>query len=219
MNLGFPASGLYVITKTDGYSPQRILASVSAAIRGGARVIQYRDKITGTRLNIATELLTICHKSNIPLIINDNIGLAADIGADGVHLGKQDGDIETAKNVLGRNSIIGVSCYGSVERAISAQHQGATYVAFGRFFQSKSKPSASCADLDVLRQARLKIPIVAIGGITVENGKTLLDAGADLVAVIDAVCGQEKPEQAAKQFQMLFHNPKPVLYGHTRLLD
>ena len=193
-----------MITKTEGLTPQQTLDSVSAAIRGGAKVVQYRDKKCPNPHRIAQKLSALCHRFNIPLIINDDIELAASIGADGVHLGKDDQDIETAKYLLGSESIVGISCYSSTDQAKAAQQLGATYVAFGRFFPSKSKPEASVVNLDVLKQVHLHIPVVAIGGITLDNGKILLDAGADLLAVIDAVCGQENPEQAAKQFESLF---------------
>ena len=204
MKLKFPSSGLYVITKTEGLTPQQIFDSVSAAIRGGARVIQYRDKKRRNPVGIARTLSVICRQSGIPFIINDDIELAARIEADGVHLGKDDQDIDTAKNLLGAESIVGISCYSSLDQAQAAQRRGASYVAFGRFFPSKSKPEAPLANPDVLKQVRLDIPVVAIGGITLDNGEILLDAGANLLAVIDAVCGQENPEQAAKQFESLF---------------
>ena len=200
----FPSSGLYVITKTEGLTTQQILDSVSSAIRGGAKVIQFRHKTHQNPVDIAQKLLAICHRSRIPLIINDDVELAARIGADGVHLGKDDQDIDIAKNLLGSESIVGISCYSSLDRAQAAQRRGASYVAFGRFFSSKSKSEAPLANLDVLIQACLDIPVVAIGGITRDNGKSLLDAGADLLAVIDAVCGRKNPEWAAKQFESLF---------------
>ena len=177
MKLKFPSSGLYVITKTEGLTPQQTLDSVSAAIRGGAKVIQFRDKKRRNPVGIARSLLSICRQSCIPFIVNDDIELAARIGADGVHLGKDDQDIDTAKNLLGSESIVGISCYSSPDQARVAQRRGASYVAFGRFFPSKSKSEAPLANPDVLIQARLHIPVVAIGGITPDNGKILLDAG------------------------------------------
>ncbi len=200
----FPSSGLYAITKTEGLTPQQTIDSVSAAIRGGAKVIQYRDKNRRFPISIACALSSLCHQSNIPFIVNDDIELAAHIGADGVHLGKDDHSFDNAKHLLGSDSIVGISCYSSLEKAKAAQHLGATYVAFGRFFPSKSKPEAPFANLDVLKQVHIHIPVVAIGGITLDNGRILLNAGADLLAVIDAVCGRKNPEQAARQFKELF---------------
>ena len=138
------------------------------------------------RFFLASELVKICHRHNVPLIINDDIELAARVDADGVHIGREDGAIAQARKRLGADAIIGVSCYNFVERAIEAQAQGATYVAFGRFFPSTSKPLAAPAKIETLIQAKqlLKIPIVAIGGIMPENGAQLLAAGADLLAVI-----------------------------------
>ena len=182
----FPARGLYAITQTDNKSGNTIIVEVEAAIRGGAVIVQYRDKNPADALFLARELVKICHRHKVPLIINDDVELAARAGADGVHIGKEDGAIAQARKRLGNDAIIGVSCYDFVERAIEAQAQGATYVAFGRFFPSSSKPLAAPAKIETLQQAKLllTIPIVAIGGILPENGAQLLAAGADLLAVI-----------------------------------
>lgn len=202
----FPTSGLYVITQTENKSADTVVSDVSAAIRGGAVLVQYRDKDPVDALYLARELVNICHRQNIPLIINDDIELAAAVGADGVHLGRDDGEIAEAGKQLGPDAIIGVSCYNSVEKAITAQAQGATYAAFGRFFPSTSKPLAAPAAIATLQQAKqaLTIPIVAIGGILPENGEQLLAAGADLLAVIGGVF-DNGPEQSAKAYQSLFN--------------
>lgn len=204
MKISFPNSGLYVITQTEGFSSQTIVSNIAEAIKGGAKVIQYRDKTGLNRLQTAKMLLSTCRALDVPLIINDDVDLAIKLEADGVHLGKTDCDIHRARSMLGDNAIIGVSCYSSPQRAILAERQGASYVAFGRFFPSKSKPQAAYVSIDVLRRVSLKIPVVAIGGITPRNGKKLLEAGANLLAVIDAVCGQQNPKLAAMQFQKLF---------------
>ncbi len=203
----FPASGLYAITQTDNKSGDTIIAEVGAAIRGGAVIVQYRDKNPADALFLARELIKICHRHNVPLIINDDVELAARTGADGVHIGKDDGAIAQAREQLGDEAIIGVSCYNFVERAIEAQAQGATYVAFGRFFPSSSKPLAAPAKIETLQQAKrlLNIPIVAIGGILPENGAQLLAAGADLLAVIGGLF-ESQPEQSARAYQALFHS-------------
>lgn len=205
----FPRSGLYAITQTENKSTQQIISDVAAAIKGGATVIQYRDKNPVNAYYLATELLALCHSFNIPLIINDDIELAASINADGVHLGKHDGNISLAKQRLGKHAMIGVSCYNDVTAAIAAQQQGVSYVAFGRFFPSLSKPLAAPAQLATLEQAKavLKIPIVAIGGILPENGQVLLEAGADLLAVIGGVFN-DSVETSARAYQALFENAR-----------
>ncbi|MEI6544825.1 MAG: thiamine phosphate synthase [Methylococcales bacterium] len=201
----FPARGLYAITQTDHKSADLIINEVIAAIKGGAVVVQYRDKNPSDAIYLASELLKVCHRSNVPLLINDDVELAAKIGADGVHIGKEDGAIAKARSRLGKKAIIGVSCYNFVDQAVDAERQGATYVAFGRFFPSTSKPLAAPAQLETLRQARLKVsvPIVAIGGILPDNGGQLLTAGADLLAVIGGLF-ENDPEQSALAYQTLF---------------
>jgi thiamine-phosphate pyrophosphorylase len=201
----FPARGLYAITQTDGKSPGTVIAEVEAAIRGGAAVVQYRDKNPGNALYLARELVKLCHRHEVPLLINDDLELALEAGADGVHLGKDDGHIREARERLGQEAIIGISCYDSLERALEAQAHGATYAAFGRFFPSGTKPLAAPARVDTLRQAKqaLSIPIVAIGGILPENGAALLAAGADLLAVIGGIFDRD-PEASARAYQRLF---------------
>ena len=202
----FPFSGLYAITAETHSTPEQLAQAVKAALRGGAKVIQYRAKSTQNRLTEAKLLLAVCHAFQVPLIINDDVELALASGADGVHLGRDDGSIVEARRRLGEKAIIGVSCYNSVERALEAQVAGASYVAFGRFFPSSSKPNAPCAQLETLVSAKqlLRLPIVVIGGITPANGQSLLEAGADLLAVIDGVFGTGDPEQAALAFKSLF---------------
>ena len=202
----FPGSGLYAITQTENKSCEQVLTEVAAAIKGGAVVIQYRDKNPVDAVYLATELLHLCHSCNVPLIINDDVELAAQIGADGVHLGRHDGDIAQAKQRLGADAIIGVSCYNDVSLAMAAAQQGVTYVAFGRFFPSNSKPLAAPAQIETLVQAKklLQIPIVAIGGILPENGKILLDAGADLLAVIGGIF-DHNVESSTQAYQALFN--------------
>jgi len=201
----FPVRGLYAITQTENKSGDTLINEVEAAIRGGAVIVQYRDKNPTDAINLARELVKICHQHKVPLIINDDVELAARVGADGVHIGKEDGAISQARRRLGNDAIIGVSCYNFVERALDAQGQGATYVAFGRFFPSSSKPLAASAQIETLRQAKLllTIPIVAIGGILPENGAPLLAAGADLLAVIGGLF-ESQPEQSARAYQALF---------------
>lgn len=203
----FPHRGLYAITQPDHKSIAQVLQDVEAALKGGATVIQYRDKNPLNAEQLASQLLEICHAYQAPLLINDSIELALAVGADGVHLGRDDGDIAEARRQLGSNAIIGVSCYNDVEKAQSAVSAGADYVAFGRFFTSGSKPLAAPADIATLQRAKqlLNVPIVAIGGILPENGGQLLAAGADLLAVIGGIFDNE-PEMAARAYQALFNS-------------
>jgi thiamine-phosphate pyrophosphorylase len=201
----FPSRGLYAITQTEHKSCDTILLEVESALRGGVVVVQYRDKQPQDADALASQLLKLCQRFQVPLLINDDVALAERIGADGVHIGRDDGSIKRARQRLGEQAIIGVSCYNSIEHAQQAQAQGATYVAFGRFFPSSSKPLALPASIETLRLAKLalSIPIVAIGGILPENGSLLLEAGADLLAVIGGLF-DEQPEQAARTYQALF---------------
>jgi thiamine-phosphate pyrophosphorylase len=203
----FPLRGLYAITQTKNKTADIIINEVIAAIKGGAVVVQFRDKEPLDAIYLADQLVKVCHEYKVPLLINDDIELAIKVGADGVHIGREDGAISEARDRLGADAIIGVSCYNFVEQAFDAQEQGATYVAFGRFFPSSSKPLAAPAELDTLRKAKflLDIPIVAIGGILPRNGGPLLTAGADLLAVIGGLF-ETQPEQSARAYQALFDN-------------
>jgi thiamine-phosphate pyrophosphorylase len=205
--LPFPKRGLYAITQTENKSVETVFSDVESAIKGGAVVIQYREKNPADSFSLAGELARLCHKHSIPLIINDDVDLAIKINADGVHLGRNDSDLLAARQRLGSQAIIGVSCYNSIERALSAQINGATYVAFGRFFPSTTKPLAPPADIETLAKAKntLRIPIVAIGGILPHNGGQLIQAGADLLAVISGIFGND-PEQSAQAYQHLFQH-------------
>lgn len=203
--LAMPKRGLYVITHTEGRTINDVVKHITDVVRGGATMVQYRDKNPIDALVLAQELVAVCHAYSVPLIINDDVELAARVGADGVHLGEDDGEITLARQRLGQQAIIGVSCYNSLERAISSEKQGATYVAFGRFFSSNSKPLAAPADIGTLVAAKkiLSLPIVAIGGILPENGASLIDAGADLLAVIGGLVAQ-KPTVQAQKYGALF---------------
>ncbi len=203
-------SGLYAIT------PERpdtayLLDQVRAALAGGARVVQYRSKSRDVALlhEQASELLALCHESGVPLIINDNLRLADLTGADGVHLGREDGSPRQARMVLGPEKLIGVSCYNNLELAQEAEREGADYVAFGSFFPSLTKPGAVAAPLELLRQAKaiLHVPIVAIGGITTSNAPALIEAGATAVAVISGLFDASDIKQAAQQYSQLFTQP------------
>lgn len=201
-------SGLYAITTSSQNLPQQ----VEAAIAGGARVIQYRDKSSdqSLRLEQAQQLSQICRAAKIPLIINDDVDLAARVSAAGVHLGRDDIAFNHARRKLGGDAIIGISCYNDFDLALQAQQQGADYIAFGSFFDSPTKPLAIRADSSLLQRAKqeLNIPVVAIGGITPDNGKLLIEAGADMLAVISALFAQADVEQASRSFAQLFSEEK-----------
>ena len=194
--------GLYVITDKKLITRDDFLATVEKAVRGGANVVQLREKDTpgDEVVSLGKALLKVTRKYGVPLIINDSVELAKEIGADGVHLGEDDPMVSHAREVLGGDKIIGVSCYGRLERGLSAERDGADYVAFGTPFFTPTKPERTPTSFDVLREAvsRIKsIPIFAIGGITPENADSVLETGVDGIAVITAVFGKEDPEKAA----------------------
>jgi thiamine-phosphate pyrophosphorylase len=200
--------GLYAITPEHPHPARSLAEQVAAAITGGARVIQYRDKSKdhAKRRREAAELVDLCRRRGVPLIVNDDLELAAAVGADGVHLGRDDVAPASARQRLGPGALIGVSCYNELALAEQAQESGADYVAFGRFFPSGSKPLAVQAEPTLLRQARpcIHLPIVAIGGITPENGRLLVVAGADMLAVIGAVFDRPDTASAAAELANLF---------------
>ena len=201
-------AGLYAIADTHYLADARLVAAVAEAIEGGARIIQYRDKIhdPAERARQAGELAALCRRHGVPFLVNDDVELARRVDADGVHLGRDDASVADARAQLGSRTIIGVSCYNEIGRALLAQAGGADYVAFGRFFPSRTKPGAVPAEPELLREARKKlhVPIVAIGGITPENGASLIAAGADGLAVIEGVFGQADARAAAERYAQLF---------------
>jgi thiamine-phosphate pyrophosphorylase len=205
-----PLRGLYLLTDYHLTEQPGLVPAVAAALQGGVALVQYRNKHANRERKLweIRDLITLCRPLNIPLIVNDEIELAAESGADGVHLGAGDGSVTEARRLLGEEAIIGVSCYNSLQRASEAAAQGASYVAFGRFFPSQTKPDAVLATPDLLRSARaeLQIPLCAIGGIDSTNGGTLLEAGADLLAVIHAVLGAPDITQAATEIAALYNN-------------
>lgn len=208
MNSAFiePPRGLYLITPDEPDS-DRLLARVEPALAAGTRWLQYRNKSAekGLRRQQAERLLPLCREFSVPLIVNDDWRLAADIGADGAHLGADDGDLAAARAALGPDGLLGASCYNDFARAERAIAAGASYVAFGAFFPSGTKPLARRADLQLLRRAaRLAVPTVAIGGIRPDNARSLIAAGADLVAVIGAVFDAPDPATATHEFLSCF---------------
>jgi thiamine-phosphate pyrophosphorylase len=201
-------NGLYAITPETGDTVQ-LLRDVEAALRGGASVLQYRVKKLAPNLkaNQAQALQTLCKKYRVPLIINDDAELAKSMSASGVHIGSQDMAAGEARQSLLSGMLIGVSCYDQLPLAIAAEENGADYVAFGSFFPSTTKPNAVRPSLDLLREAKriISCPIVAIGGITLQNAPSLIDAGADAVAVITALFNADDIEATATQFASLFY--------------
>jgi thiamine-phosphate pyrophosphorylase len=205
--------GLYVITDPELTPDDKLVQKVALAIAGGARIIQYRNKYAEPD-HCAQELIALrelCHHHDAILLINDNVQLARLVGADGVHLGQDDLNLPQARNLLGEDAIIGITCHDSLDLARQAVSGGADYVAFGRFFPSQSKPEAPPAKVEILDQAssELNIPVVAIGGITVQNGEILLRHGADMLAVIHSVFGQPDIELAARRYARLFTADSP----------
>ncbi|PNS08441.1 thiamine phosphate synthase [Solilutibacter silvestris] len=194
-----PARGLYLITPEDG-DTLRLVQRVRALLQFAA-LLQYRDKLAdpGSRLERAQALQALCAEFHVPLIINDDVELAAAVTAAGVHLGEDDGAIATARVRLGSDAIIGASCYDSIELARTAAAQGADYIAFGALFPSSTKPHARKATPQLFAAAApLGVPRVAIGGITPDNVRMAVAAGADLVAVISGVFDATDPVSAAR---------------------
>lgn len=199
--------GLYALTDTDLLPDDRIAAAVDQALAGGAAMIQYRDKRPERQLRerIASDLKELCHDYGRPLIINDDPQLARDVGADGVHLGLEDHDPHEARAMLGDEAIIGATCHASLERAREVAGNPADYVAFGRFYPSRTKAGPVLADPSLLSEChRLGIPCVAIGGITLDNAAPLISAGADLVAVIHGLFSAPDIEARARALSQLF---------------
>lgn len=202
----FP-SGIYALTPETA-DTEHLLTLVEAALVGGVAAVQYRDKSgdVARRHEQASELVTLCRQFGAPLIINDDLRLADLCDADGVHLGREDGTVREARIILGKHKLVGASCYQDVELALAAQAAGASYVAFGSFFPSSTKPEAGRADVMLLQQATaaLRVPIVAIGGITLANASQLLDAGADSLAILSALFGAPDVRAAAHDLNHLF---------------
>ena len=201
--------GLYVITDKKLIPRDRFIETVEKAIQGGAKIIQLREKDTPEEeiIRLGKELLKITRKYGIPLIINDSPKLAVEVGADGVHLGKDDPGIIEARRLLGSEVIIGVSCYGEIERGLRVEREGADYLAFGTPFFTPTKPDRKPTPLEVLKEAKRKIktiPIFAIGGITKENAQSVLETGVDGIAVITAVFSSPNPEEAARSLAEFF---------------
>lgn len=200
--------GLYAITDGSAKGSDALTDAVEAALLGGARIVQYRDKSNDRdrRLAKASALRTLTRRHDVPLLINDDVELAVAVSADGVHLGRDDAAIDLARARLPAGSLVGVSCYNRFDLARQAAAAGADYIAFGSFFPSPTKPAAVRATPDLLERTRaeLGLPVVAIGGISPENGAALVRAGADMLAVISALFAAPDVRAAARAFSDCF---------------
>ena len=199
-------NGLYAIT--DGSHGSVLGHKVEQALQGGAALVQYRDKSNNApqRLSDAQMLRDLCQHYNALFIVNDDITLAKQVQAQGVHVGREDADLRAARDYLGARFIIGTSCYNQLALALDSQKQGADYVAFGSFFASNTKPLAQRAELSVLAQAKqhLNIPLCAIGGISLATAPSLIKAGADMLAVITDLFNAANITQQAQAYAQLF---------------
>lgn len=200
--------GVYAIADTSIINAKKILNAAEQAITAGCQVLQYRDKSNDhdKRFKQAQALAELCQHLACVFIVNDDIQLAINIGADGVHIGKHDISLQQARKLLGNHKIIGVSCYNSLQLAQQACAQGADYIAFGSFFRSSIKPNAVPANIELIQQAKkiCKLPIAAIGGIHADNAETLIAQGVDMIAVISAVFGSDEIHQNAARLTALF---------------
>ena len=200
--------GLYVITDEELCSPTGIVTSVAAAIKGGARIFQYRDKSMDheRRLREARALVDLCTAHDAILLVNDDVSLAREAKAHGVHLGSDDEPIRTAREKLGAHAIIGVSCYNDFSLAEEAVNAGANYIAFGSVFPSPTKPHAVHASLDLFHRAKreLRIPACAIGGINRDNIASVASAGAAMAAVVSALFASSNITEATRELGAAF---------------
>lgn len=201
-----PLRGVYLITP-DLCDTAVLLSRTANALSAGVAVLQYRNKRADAVLQRAQAevLLGLCRFHGVPLIVNDDVELAAHLGAEGVHLGGDDGSLHAARVALGPNALVGASCYASLDRAQQARAEGASYIAFGTFAASPTKPHAARAQPSLLARAQaLQIPVVAIGGITAALAPALVAAGADLLAVISAVYDAPDPAEAVRALREAF---------------
>lgn len=199
--------GLYLVTP-DWIDTPRLTAAVAAALTGRPTLLQYRNKLADpvTRREQAELVLALCRTAGVPMIVNDSLELALAIGAEGLHLGRDDGDPAAARAALGPGRLLGVSCYAEFARARAVRAAGADYVAFGALFPSPTKPAAARAALDLLTRARAELdcPVAGIGGITLGNAPLAVAAGADLLAVVSDVFAAPDPAARAAAYRPLF---------------
>jgi thiamine-phosphate pyrophosphorylase len=199
--------GLYAVTP-DEADTDLLVAKVEAALQGGISVLQYRNKLANHKLQTqqVRAILPLCRQYEVPLIINDSVKLCLMLNADGVHIGTDDGNLKEIRARVGKDKIIGASCYNRFDLALAAQQAGADYVAFGACFASTTKPKAPVANLNLFSQARaqLTIPAVAIGGINLDNAIQVIGAGAHSLAVINAIFNVPDVKSSTQQFTQLF---------------
>jgi thiamine-phosphate pyrophosphorylase len=204
----FNISGLYAITP-DIANTDLLVKKVEAALQGGASILQYRNKQANHRLQTqqVRAILPLCRQYQVPLIINDSVKLCLTLDADGVHLGEDDSNLAEVKARLGKDKILGASCYNRFDLAVQAQQAGVDYVAFGACFASSTKPNAPVASLDLFTRAKseLNISTVSIGGITLENAVLTIQAGASAIAVINAIFNVDDVKSTCFQFSELFN--------------
>ncbi|WP_053980122.1 thiamine phosphate synthase [Marinagarivorans algicola] len=194
---------LYAITDSTLMPGELMLTKAQAALQGGCQWLQYRDKSTNQplRLTQACALKSLCEQYNAKLIINDDLQLAIASQAHGLHLGQGDGSVQQARQCLGAHATIGVTCHDQLSLANTAIRDGASYVAFGRFFNSATKPDAKAAPLTLLNQARhLNVPVIAIGGITPDNSRRVIQAGASAIAVCHSLFACDNVKNRARDF-------------------
>jgi thiamine-phosphate pyrophosphorylase len=200
--------GLYAITDTKLIPRERFVDTVEAAVRGGATMVQLREKETPPEefIRLGRQVLAMTRRHGALLIINDHPAIAKEIGADGVHVGREDPPVAEARALLGPEAIIGASCYGEVSRAVAAEHEGADYVAFGTPFPSPTKTKRTDISLDIFQEVKrqVHVPVFAIGGITVDNARQVIDAGADGIAVVSGIFAASDVEAAARALAQCF---------------
>jgi len=208
MRDSFIIKGLYAITP-DSVDLNTLIQKTQLAIEGGAFMVQYRSKIhdRDVKMQQCAAILRICREYDIPCIVNDDVEMCRVLEADGVHLGENDDNIAEVRRILGEDSIIGSSCYDQLNRAKQAQKEGASYVAFGAVFPTPTKPNAPRATLELLREAKseIQIPIVAIGGITMNNAHDVIETGIDAIAVITSLYESNSIKETAETFSQMFH--------------
>lgn len=204
-------AGLYAITPDEART-EVLVRKVALALQGGASVVQYRNKTAGPELQReqGRALAALCRAEGAAFVINDNLALALELDADGVHLGGEDGDLAEARRRLGTDKLLGASCYDRMELAEAAVQAGVDYLAFGSVFSSVTKPGAVRAPLALFAEARrsFALPLVAIGGITLQNAHQVFAAGADAVAVISALFDADDIAERAAGFTRLYQQQR-----------
>ena len=208
MRDSFIIKGLYAITP-DMADLNTLIQKTQLAIEGGAFMVQYRSKIHNrdVKMQQCAAILRLCREYEIPCIVNDDVDMCRVLKADGVHLGEKDDRIAEVRRILGEDAIIGSSCYDQLNRAKLAQKEGASYVAFGAMFETSTKPNAPRATLELLREAKsqIQIPIVAIGGITMNNAHDVIKTGIDAIAVINSLYESNSIKETAETLSSMFH--------------